>query len=238
METMVHLLYFEGCPNVEQARQNLRAALSRAGRRPVWTEINVQSDKTPQKWRGFPSPTILVYGREIASGADAAAGTGACRFGGAPSVEVILASLPGKARSWLASLAALPAAAMGLFPAVFCPACYPALVGLLSALGLGAMATDAILKPLMVLFLAVAVGGLAWQTRRTKNPWPLSAGLTGAAGVYLTVFVIASVTLKAASVGLLIGASIWNAIPSLRMRKVQDCPACNDAGGTNGKEKS
>ncbi len=226
METTVHLLYFDGCPNVEQARQNLRAALSRASREPVWVEVNVRSEKTPEKWRGFPSPTILIGGREIITGAEAAAGAGACRFGGAPSVEAILSRLgTGKGRTWAAALAALPAAVMGLFPALFCPACYPALAGLLSAVGLGALATDAILKPLMAVFLAVAVLSLAWQTRRTRNPWPLAAGLAGAAGVYLTVFVLSSYAIKAASIALLMGASIWNAIPSLR-RRDQTCSTC------------
>lgn len=226
METTVHLLYFDGCPNVEQARQNLRAALSRAGRKPVWTEVNVRSEEAPEQWRGFPSPTILVGGREITTGAEAAAGAGACRFGGAPSVEVILGSLvTEKGRTWATALAVLPAAVMGLFPALFCPACYPALAGLLSAMGLEALATDAILKPMMAVFLAVAVLSLAWQTRRSRNPWPPAAGLAGAAGVYMTVFVFSSSAIKAASIALLMGASIWNAIPSLR-RRDQTCPTC------------
>ena len=93
MKAAIRLLYFDGCPNVEQARRNLRAALSQAGHAPAWEEIDLRSDGAPKEWRGFPSPTIMVGGKEITTGASAAGGSGACRFGGAPSVEQIAAVL-------------------------------------------------------------------------------------------------------------------------------------------------
>ncbi|MDE2312689.1 MAG: DUF2703 domain-containing protein [Elusimicrobia bacterium] len=94
----IHLLYFKGCPNVEQARKNLRMALSHAGLAPTWKEIDVQSKKTPRAWRGFPSPTILINGREINTGAATVRGATACRFGGAPSIPQIMAVLRANGR--------------------------------------------------------------------------------------------------------------------------------------------
>ncbi len=99
MKVKVQLLYFDGCPNVEQARQNLRTALSRAGFDPVWEEIDLRSESAPAEWRGFPSPTIMVGSKEITTGASAAGGSGACRFGGAPSVDQIAAVL-GRPQGW------------------------------------------------------------------------------------------------------------------------------------------
>jgi len=89
----IHLLYFEGCPNVEEARENLKTALSRADLALTWVETDLRSGNAPKKWRGFPSPTILINGRDIATGRGFARGAESCRFGGAPSVAQIAAAL-------------------------------------------------------------------------------------------------------------------------------------------------
>ena len=89
MKPLVYLLYFDGCPNLEQARKNLKLAFTRMGIKASWEEVDIQNPETPQKWKGFPSPTVLVYGRDVVSGAKFAEGATSCRFGGAPSTELI-----------------------------------------------------------------------------------------------------------------------------------------------------
>lgn len=224
----IHLLYFNGCPNVEAARRNLREALIRAGRPPAWEETDVRSGDAPPAWKGFPSPTVLVGGRDVASGKELAAGGGACRYGGAPSVEAIVKALAGaKSGGWLASLSAVPAGLMGVAPGLFCPACYPALVGLLSSVGLGTLATDAVLAPLTAAFLVIALAGLGFQARRSGSYRPLVPGILGAACLYAGLFLAPSKTLRLAGVALLIGASAWNVISQFRKRKMEKtCPSC------------
>ncbi|MBI4375330.1 MAG: MerC domain-containing protein [Elusimicrobia bacterium] len=226
MKTIARLLYFEGCPNVEQTRENLRLALARAGLKADWEEVNLQDSRTPAEWRGFPSPTVLAYGRDVATGAKSAPGSSACRFGGAPSVELIAGKLTrtGFGR-WLAMAGALPAAAIGSFPAAFCPACYPALAGLLSSMGLGAFADD--------------IAGLAYGARRTKRYLPTALGGLGALGMYAGLYWIASAPLKWAGVAALIAASIWNILPAKSGGGASgpSCPACEtkEGGNDNGK---
>ena len=63
----VALLNFKGCPNVDQARENLRAAFQRIGRPAEWEEVDLESSNCPESWRGFPSPTVLVEGLDAVS---------------------------------------------------------------------------------------------------------------------------------------------------------------------------
>jgi hypothetical protein len=106
MKPRIHLLYFEGCPNAEKARRNLASALSAAYLDSTgWEETDVQLPSSPEEWRGFPSPTILVNGRNIEDGSTRPAGAagaaddpapgsaGSCRLGGAPAIEIILKGL-------------------------------------------------------------------------------------------------------------------------------------------------
>lgn len=223
----IHLLYFDGCPNVEQARQNLRVALARAGRQAEWTEMDVHASDVPAGWKGFPSPTVLIDGRDTISGADNADGNGACRYGGAPSVEAILTGLSAGKNTWLPPISAAPAALMGLAPGLFCPACYPALVGLLSSVGLGALVTDAILLPLMAAFLLVALGSLGLQARRSRFYWPLLPGILGSVGVFMGLFFVPSRIMRILGVILLVGASVWNVVQQFRKKKsTKTCPSC------------
>ncbi len=101
MNTLIHLLYFKGCPNSDKARENLMSALGQAAlERTEWLEhvnleeVDVSTASTPEEWKGFPSPTILVNGVNIEDGSTQAPGTGgACRLDGAPTIETILKGL-------------------------------------------------------------------------------------------------------------------------------------------------
>lgn len=88
----VELIYFQGCPNVQRARENLRAAMSAAGVDPAVEEWDRDAPETPSYARRYPSPTVLVDGRDVcgdAGGSEEAS----CRALGAPDVDVILAAL-------------------------------------------------------------------------------------------------------------------------------------------------
>ena len=90
----VELLYDENCPNVAEARANLRRALIEVGLPPSWTERMPVAPEAPYPLRGFGSPTVLVNGRDVggAEPADAACCRVyevAGRWSGAPPGELI-----------------------------------------------------------------------------------------------------------------------------------------------------
>ncbi|MCB9565778.1 MAG: histidine phosphatase family protein [Myxococcales bacterium] len=103
-EPRCELLWDPSCPNVEAARDALRAALVGLGLGPRWIERRVDDPALPEHARGYASPTILVDGRDVA-GAGPTCGSG-CRvyaagegIGGAPSPAMIAAALRRGARA-------------------------------------------------------------------------------------------------------------------------------------------
>lgn len=84
----IDLVYFDGCPNTERARANLRGLLPEGS----WREWNLSSAGTPERFRRYGSPTVLVDGRDV-TGEGAATGAMACRADGAPSQELIRRAL-------------------------------------------------------------------------------------------------------------------------------------------------
>ena len=88
----IELIFFEGCPNVDPARDNLRAALQSAGMDATWTEWDLGSDSTPAHCGSHGSPTVLIDGRDVTGDTTGTAGM-ACRADGAPSTALILEHL-------------------------------------------------------------------------------------------------------------------------------------------------
>lgn len=86
----VDLIYFDGCPNAEAARTNLRALMLEE----PWREWNLSSPETPERFRCFGSPTVLVDGRDVTGQAGGTAAM-ACRADGAPSLDNIRKALAG-----------------------------------------------------------------------------------------------------------------------------------------------
>lgn len=84
----IDLVYFEGCPNVADARENLRLALKLQGVELRWSEWDLMADSTPEEFRRYGSPTVLVDGRDVTGGGQDVLAM-ACRTDGAPSVELI-----------------------------------------------------------------------------------------------------------------------------------------------------
>ena len=88
----IELIYFEGCPNAEAARTNLRAALTSLGKRPEWTEWDLTSPSSPDHVRAFGSPTILVNGTDV-TGVVSGAAALACRSDPVPTAGAIGSAL-------------------------------------------------------------------------------------------------------------------------------------------------
>jgi hypothetical protein len=91
----IDLVYFDGCPNAEVARQNIRSALEAAGVPPHWDEWDLASEDTPERYRRHGSPTVLVDGRDV-TGDGTRAVAMACRSVGAPSVSTIAEAIGGR----------------------------------------------------------------------------------------------------------------------------------------------
>ncbi len=69
---------------------------------------------------------------------------------------------------------------IGVLGSVFTALCclgFPALLSILSAIGLGFLINDAILLPLLVLFLLATIAGLVSGMRFHAKPWALILGI-------------------------------------------------------------
>lgn len=93
MKMKIELVYFEGCPNVEAARENLRRAFNDLGLEADWLEWDQGNDNAPEHVKAFGSPSILVDGKDVAGDHGECCAPQSCRLydGGknAPSVENI-----------------------------------------------------------------------------------------------------------------------------------------------------
>ena len=64
----IELVYFEGCPNAVQARENIRSALEDLGESVEWSEWDLLAESTPDDFRVYGSPTVLVDGEDVTGG--------------------------------------------------------------------------------------------------------------------------------------------------------------------------
>ena len=91
----IELLYFPGCPNVEQTREVIKKALkSLSLDRLLVEEVDIHAPGSPEKYRNWPSPSILVDGIDVEGKPPTEAA--ACRIypgGRAPRLEKIIEAL-------------------------------------------------------------------------------------------------------------------------------------------------
>lgn len=242
----VELVYDGDCPNVADVRAQLLRAFAQTKIAPRWQEWLIDDADSPAHVRGWGSPTILVDGRDVdarGNGAGASCRLYVQRNGslrGAPSAETIAAALGGndsgdatsrsQRQSWRLNLAMVPGIGAALLPKLACPACWPAYAGFLTSLGLGFLTDASYLLPLTALFLAVALGALAYRARTRRGYKPLLVGLVAASIVLVGKFTFVSEPTMYAGLGLLIGASVWNTWP--RRREAPACPECVAADTT------
>jgi hypothetical protein len=225
----VELVYEQSCPNIEGARRQLLRAFSQLGLSPRWQEWDTGREITPQRLRGLGSPTILVNGRD-ASGDWAESRGECCRVyahdeqagRGVPAVTDIVhalkagraaASRLGSWRNWRLNSSMLPAVGVAFLPKIFCPACWPAYAGLLSAMGIGFFDYTPLLLPLTAAFLVLALAGLGWRASARRGYRPLALGLLASATLLVGKFGFDSDAAMYAGLALLVGASVWNTWP-------------------------
>lgn len=220
MTARVELIYQDSCPNVEEARAALRAALIRTRHRPRrWTEWERGAADAPEHARRYGSPTVLVDGRDV-MGVAPGDGSESCRVyrggRGVPPVDAIVAALAAggvPASRWSRILAVVPGTGLALLPIGACPACWPAYAGLLGSLGLGFLLESSYLLPLTGVFLGLALIALGYRAKERRGYGPLALGAGAAALTLLGKFALASSAALYSGLALLIGASIWNAWP-------------------------
>lgn len=224
----VELIYDADCPNIEEARKQLRDALGVVGAAPQWQEWDRNDPSSPPHARQFGSPTILVDGKDVARGRPSN-GADYCRIyrdetgvmQGIPSSKTIVSALQGSINSantkssagWRAWVAVVPAVGVSLLPNLACPACWPAYAGLLSAVGLGFLTDTAYLLPLTVVFLVIAVGALGFRANQRRGYAPFVLGVAAAMSVVIGKFAFDFEIAMYGGIGLLVAASFWNSWP-------------------------
>ena len=88
----IELVYFDGCPNARQARENVREAVEASSQDLTWSEWDLMAESTPADFRRFGSPTVLVNGVDV-TGENVGTAAMACRTDGVPSVATITAQI-------------------------------------------------------------------------------------------------------------------------------------------------
>jgi mercuric ion transport protein len=108
---------------------------------------------------------------------------------------------------------------VGVIGSIFAALCclgFPALLSILSAIGLGFIINDAVLLPLLVVFLIVTLGGLYLGVRHHGSWLAFIVGLISAASVFIFILVAFNKVLASMSVAGLVIASVLNVL--LRQR--------------------
>jgi mercuric ion transport protein len=102
---------------------------------------------------------------------------------------------------------------LGVFGSFIAAACclgLPAIISIFAALGLGFLINDAILLPVLLLFLGITLFGLFQGYRRHKRIRPLVVGAVSALAVIVFIFVAFSAPLAYVAVAGLVAASVLN----------------------------
>lgn len=101
---------------------------------------------------------------------------------------------------------------VGSFIAAACCLGLPAILSIVAAVGLGFMVKDAILLPLMVVFLVVTVVGMYLGYRVHHRPWALLLASVSSVAVFFFIFVHSIKFAGYLAIAGLVIASILNVI--------------------------
>lgn len=117
-----------------------------------------------------------------------------------------------------------------------CPVCIPAIGALLSSIGLGFLVNEAVLRPVLIGFIAAAWFGFGWSYfREHGSPYPGVLGVVAGLSLYVGRYVYLGGTWNAVlmygGVAAMIAASIWNLVLRRAARRAEArCPACANGG--------
>lgn len=99
---------------------------------------------------------------------------------------------------------------VGAALAALCCLGISAAVSLVTTVGLGFLINDRVLAPLMIAFLALAIAGLALDSRHHRRRAALTLGVLGGVGLILFSFIAPSRIGAVAAIAALVAASSWN----------------------------
>ncbi len=104
---------------------------------------------------------------------------------------------------------------IGVGGSIFAALCclgFPALLSLLSAIGLGFLINDAILLPLLAVFLLLTIAGLAMGMRYHHKPWAFVLGILSTVTLALFIFPLYNRVLAGVGIVGLLASGILNVI--------------------------
>lgn len=210
------LIFFKGCPRVN----DFRKALQEAGYKD-FDEVEQTSLPSNHPMKGYVSPTIL-FKNHIIIGHKTGDLSGGCSIEHPCSEEI--KKRIGTPQSPLGRISGFIGSFGSGITIGLCPVCYPAIGAFLSSIGLGVIVQEAILKPLLLLFLIIAIGGIAWSYLKIhRNPLPLILGIVFAVGMYVGRYVFMNLFVMYISIAGIIIISIWNMLLSKRQTTSQSC---------------
>lgn len=209
------LLYFEGCPNASTVRKNL------ADSGLKYKEVRQDSLHPSNPLKSYSSPTIL-NGDELLFGTKTGP-EGGCSLE-VPTASQLRGIFESDGLAKKAGALAPTGSIASILTVILCPVCKPAIAVFLSTVGLGFVVRESVLRPLLLAFLALTVGGLAWSYLKVhRNFWPLAVGGVMSLGLYMGRYVyfgdLENQVLTYGSIAGLTVVSIWN----LRLKPRATC---------------
>lgn len=101
----------------------------------------------------------------------------------------------------------------------------PAVLAIVSSIGLGFLIRDAVLIPLLIAFLAATLAGLYLGTRQHQRHWALVLGLLGAVVLFASVALVGSGLMAGIGIAALIAASMLNVwLRTRQLRSIGESP--------------
>lgn len=231
----VELIYFDGCPNINDTRALLVKALVKLKQPVKWIEWNSNDEQCPREYASLGSPTVLIDGLDVAPPQFDSQGD-CCRIymdeqsnqvTGNPGLIAIIKAIENATNQlkinmpsttirpkWIAFLSAIPSIFIALLPKLTCPMCWPAYTAVLSALGINFVNYTPYLPLVITTLLAISLSSIAYKAPTRHGYKPFWIGVVASVGVLLGQFALKSTSLFFTSSLLLITAAIWNALPN------------------------
>jgi len=232
----IEFIYDSSCPNIEEAREQIRDVLSELKMPHEWIEWDRANPDAPDYVNRYGSPTILVDGRDVASITDQTAGD-SCRLyrnekdgeeGFPSSLNIKQAIMQNKkkigSRNWLASLAAIPALAVSSLPFLSCPLCWPLYTSVLAAMGLSFFNYTPYLFLFTLVFLLIALTSLWYQAKKVRSSYaPLCLAVISSIVILGGKFFFSTLWIVVPGVVGLVASVFWNLVLTFRKKKIECC---------------